>query len=278
MAVNCAALPENLLESELFGHRRGAFTGAVEDHPGLFRAAAGGVILLDEIGEMPRAMQAKLLRALQENEVTPIGDTRPIRVDVRVISATNRDLQAALSAHTFREDLYYRLAVFPIRLPPLRERREDIPLLATRFLEIAAERHRKAVPGLAQGVLELLTAAPWPGNVRELQNEMERAAALVTDGEMISMQHLSPGLRMAGAGRPAAIEPSTADSTGQSSNATSAAASTGVTPLAEVRAAAEKQYIAEVLGKHRGNVSRAAVALGVSRVALQKKMKRYGLR
>lgn len=278
VAVNCAALPENLLESELFGHRRGAFTGAVEDHPGLFRAAAGGVILLDEIGEMPRAMQAKLLRALQENEVTPIGDTRPIRVDVRVISATNRDLQAALSAHTFREDLYYRLAVFPIRLPPLRERREDIPLLATRFLEIAAERHRKAVPGLAQGVLELLTAAPWPGNVRELQNEMERAAALVTDGEMISMQHLSPGLRMAGAGRPAAIEPSTADSTGQSSNATSAAASTGVTPLAEVRAAAEKQYIAEVLGKHRGNVSRAAVALGVSRVALQKKMKRYGLR
>ena len=281
VAVNCAALPEALLESELFGHRRGAFTGAVDDQPGLFRAAAGGVILLDEIGEMPRPMQAKLLRALQENEVTPIGDTRPIKVDVRVISATNRDLQAALSAKTFREDLYYRLAVFPIRLPPLRERREDIPLLATRFLEIAAEGHHKTLHGLAPGVVELLTAAPWPGNVRELQNEMERAAALAANDEMVGVQHLSPGLRMAGARSPATSARSTAPSIEQSSAAAPGSAfiaGSGGASLAEVRAAAERQYITEVLGNHRGNVSHAAAALGVSRVALQKKMKRYGLR
>src|SRR5581483_7564707 len=177
-AIHCAALPEALLESELFGHRRGAFTGAVDDQPGLFRAAAGGVILLDEIGEMPRAMQAKLLRVLQESEVTPIGDTRPVKVNVRVISATNRDLSAALGSGAFREDLYYRLAVFPIKLPPLRERREDIPLLAARFLDVAAQRHAKNLRGFAPGVVELLARAPWPGNVRELQNEMERAAAL----------------------------------------------------------------------------------------------------
>lgn len=283
VAVNCAALPEALLESELFGHRRGAFTGAVDDQPGLFRAAAGGVILLDEIGEMPRPMQAKLLRALQENEVTPIGDTRPVRVDVRVISATNRDLRAALTARTFREDLYYRLAVFPIGLPALRERREDIPLLATRFLEAAAERHRKTLRGFAPGVVGLLTAASWPGNVRELQNEMERAAALAADGATVSVEHLSPGLLAPGGieavatnapsvppaavGRPRVTRGSSVSSTDSPSAS-----------LAEVRAAAERQYIAEVLSKHGGNVSRAAVALGVSRVALQKKMKRYSLR
>jgi transcriptional regulator with GAF, ATPase, and Fis domain len=283
VAVNCAALPETLLESELFGHRRGAFTGALDDQPGLFRAAAGGVILLDEIGEMPRAMQAKLLRVLQESEVTPIGDTRPVKVDVRVISATNRDLSKALATGAFREDLYYRLAVFPIRLPALRERREDIPLLAARFLEAAAERHRKNLRGLAPGVVELLTRVPWPGNVRELQNEMERAAALAADGEAVTVEHLSPGLRASAANASTAAMSVAAPSGAAARHPAPKpdgvpATDTGAASLAEVRAAAERQYIAEVLGKHRGNVSRAAMALGVSRVALQKKMKRYGLR
>jgi Nif-specific regulatory protein len=279
VAVNCAALPEALLESELFGHRRGAFTGAVDDQPGLFRAATKGVILLDEIGEMTRPMQAKLLRALQESEVTPIGDTRPIKVDVRVISATNRDLRAALSAGAFREDLYYRLAVFPIRLPPLRERREDIPLLAARFLEVAAQRHHKTLRGLTPGVVELLTAALWQGNVRELQNEMERAAALAADGEAVSARHLSSGIRAATLNKAGtSASPSASGRTIAASSDSLSPTDIGNASLAEVRAAAERQYIAEVLGKHRGNVSRAAAALGVSRVALQKKMKRYSLR
>lgn len=283
VAVNCAALPEALLESELFGHRRGAFTGAADDQPGLFRAAGGGVILLDEIGEMPRAMQAKLLRVLQESEVTPIGDTRPVKVNVRVISATNRDLSAALAAGAFREDLYYRLAVFPIRLPPLRERREDIPLLAARFLELAAERHRKSLRGLGPGVVELLIRAPWPGNVRELQNEMERAAALAADGEAVSVEHLSPGLRAAAASASIGVAAPAASITSPARHPATVTdempmAASAAPSLADVRAAAERQYIAEVLGRHRGNVSRAATALGVSRVALQKKMKRYGMR
>jgi transcriptional regulator with GAF, ATPase, and Fis domain len=175
-----------LLESELFGHRRGAFTGAPDDQQGRFRAAKGGVIFLDEIGEMSLAMQAKLLRVVQENEVTPIGDTRPIKVDVRVISATNRDLKGALAARAFRQDLYYRLAAFPIRLPLLRERREDIPFLAARFLELASERHHKSLRGFDPSVVDLLSRADWPGNVRELQNEMERLVALAADGETIT--------------------------------------------------------------------------------------------
>ena len=213
VAVNCAALPEALLESELFGHRRGAFTGATDDQPGLFRAAKGGVILLDEIGEMPLAMQAKLLRVVQENEVTPIGDTRPSKVDVRVISATNRDLKAALATRAFRQDLYYRLAGFPIRLPPLRERREDIPFLAARFLELASERHHKSLHGFESSVIDLLSRFDWPGNVRELQNEIERAVALATDGEAIAAVHLSAGLRSDEVSSGAAIAPRSPRST-----------------------------------------------------------------
>jgi transcriptional regulator with GAF, ATPase, and Fis domain len=156
IALN-AAVPEGLLESELFGRRRGAFTGALDDQPGLFRAASGGVLFLDEIGEMALAMQAKLLRVLQEGEVTPLGDTRAHKVDVRVISATNRDLEAALAARTFRKDLYYRLAGFTIHLPALRDRREDIPLMAARFLETAARRHRKRINGFKPEAIDLIT-------------------------------------------------------------------------------------------------------------------------
>jgi transcriptional regulator with GAF, ATPase, and Fis domain len=285
VAINCAALPEALLESELFGHRRGAFTGATDDQPGLFRAAKGGVILLDEIGEMPLAMQTKLLRVVQENEVTPVGDTRPSKVDVRVISATNRDLKAALAARAFRQDLYYRLAVFPIRLPPLRERREDIPFLAARFLEVASERHRKSLRGFDPPVIDLLSRFDWPGNVRELQNEIERVVALAADGEIITADRLSPGLRLAEisggttAATGTALSPEGTNHTSASPTEVFSERNTpAATSLQHARATFEARFISQILGEHAGNVSHAAVALGVSRVALQKKMKRYRLR
>ena len=202
LAVNCAALSEHLLESELFGHRRGAFTGATHNQPGLFRAANGGVIFLDEIGEMPLSMQPTLLRVLQDGEIMSVGDTRPERVDVRVFSATNRDLRAAVAAGTFRADLYYRLAAFPIRLPPLRMRRRDIPLLADRFLSLANARHHKEIRGLDPAVLDLFERYEWPGNIRELQNEIERAIVLTPSGETIKPAQLSAEVR-AGAAKPA---------------------------------------------------------------------------
>jgi transcriptional regulator with GAF, ATPase, and Fis domain len=285
VAVNCAALPEALLESELFGHRRGAFTGATDDQPGLFRAAKGGVILLDEIGEMPLTMQAKLLRVVQENEVTPVGDTRPSKVDVRVISATNRDLKAALAARAFRQDLYYRLAAFPIRLPPLRERRQDISFLAARFLELASERHRKSLRGFDPSVIDLLSRSEWPGNVRELQNEIERAVALAADGETITADRLSSGLRLAevsggatGATRAALSPGGETHASADPSQASSERNTHAATSLQHARATFEARFISQILSEHGGNVSHAAVALGVSRVALQKKMKRYRLR
>jgi Nif-specific regulatory protein len=260
VAVNCAALAETLLESELFGHRRGAFTGAVQDRRGLFEAASGGTIFLDEIGEMPVRMQAKLLRVLQEGEITPVGDHRPRRVDVRVVAATNRDLAGLVAAGHFRDDLYYRLAAFPITFPPLRARREDIPLLVHRFLSETAQRHGKTIAGVRPAALDLLRRFPWPGNVRELRNEIDRAVALAAPGASLGPELLSAKI----VGRPA-------------SEATPAAAEP-VRPLREARAAFEVRYVAEALRRHRGNVSQAARALGISRVALQKKMKVLGLR
>jgi two-component system response regulator HupR/HoxA len=199
VAVNCAALPEQLLESELFGHRRGAFTGATSDQIGLFEAASGGTIFLDEVGEPPLPMQAKLLRVLEESEVLPVGERRPRKIDVRVVTATNRDLSEEIAARRFRDDLFYRIAAFPIRLPALRERREDVPLLVDRFLADAAARHGKTIPGVEPRALERLLGFDWPGNVRELKNELARAVALASDGEKIDMTHLSP--RLAGGTR-----------------------------------------------------------------------------
>ena len=274
LAVNCAALTESLLESELFGHRRGAFTGATGDKAGLFEAAIGGTIFLDEIGEMPPAMQPKLLRVLQEGEVTPVGDTRPRKVDVRVISATNRDLASEAATDRFRRDLYYRVAAFPIHLPPLRERQEDIPLLVQRTLTAAGERSRKRIAGIEPAAMELLMRFNWPGNVRELQNEIERAVALARDGDTIGPGHLSLKIRGPVSAEPAAhslpkiavgiisvTEPAAVRST-----------------LRDERAAFEAQHIAEELAKQCGNVARTAQALGMSRVTLYKKMKDYRLR
>ena len=176
--VNCAAIPETLLESELFGHVRGAFTGATNHKKGKFALADGGTIFLDEIGTMSQALQAKLLRVLQEREFEPLGSERTQKVDVRVIAATNRDLRQMVSDGRFQEDLYYRLNVIPIEIPPLRERREDIPVLVEHFVQKHAQRAGKRISGLASGVLDLLQASDWPGNVRELENTVERAVVL----------------------------------------------------------------------------------------------------
>ena len=180
VAINCAAIPEPLLESELFGHVKGAFTGAVRDNRGLFLSADGGTLLLDEIGDMPPALQVKLLRVLQEKQVRPVGGLQHVPVDVRVISATHRNLETELAAGNFREDLYYRLKVVALNLPSLAERREDIPLLAGHFLTEIAARYKKDVTGLSPEAVELLVAAAWPGNVRQLYNVIEQSVALTT--------------------------------------------------------------------------------------------------
>jgi two-component system response regulator GlrR len=180
VAINCGAIPEPLLESELFGHVKGSFTGAVRDHRGLFQTADKGTLFLDEIGDMPLTLQVKLLRALQERQVRPVGSTGTHAIDVRVISATHRNLEAEMAAGRFREDLYYRLNVVALDLPALAERREDIPLLAGHFLSVLAAKYRKTVNGFAPEALELMVAAPWPGNVRQLYNVVEQSVALAT--------------------------------------------------------------------------------------------------
>ena len=195
VAVNCAAFPESLLESELFGHTRGSFTGADRDKPGLFEAADGGTLVLDEIGETSPSLQAKLLRALQEREVRPVGGARARKIDVRVVAATNRSLTAEVENHRFREDLFYRLAVFRIDVPPLRERRDDVLPLAEHFLRRHGERESKRGCTLAREAADLLLTHTWPGNVRELENEMQRALAVAEAGESIVVRHLSERLQ-----------------------------------------------------------------------------------
>ena len=178
LAVNCGAIPEQLLESELFGHLRGAFTGAVRDHAGLFQEARGGTVFLDEIGDMPLPLQVKLLRVLEERQVRPVGSARSLAIDVRIISATHQPLETAITEQRFREDLYYRLNVAPLILPPLAERRDDIPLLAQHFLKQLSSRYGKTIGGFAPEAIELLIDAPWPGNIRQLYNVIEQSVAL----------------------------------------------------------------------------------------------------
>jgi Nif-specific regulatory protein len=257
VAQNCATLPEHLLESELFGHVRGAFTGADRDKKGLFELADGGTIFLDEIGEMPLMLQAKLLRVLQEGEVVPVGAGRPRKVDVRVVSATHRDVEAMVRGGAFREDLYYRLHVYPIRLPPLRERPGDIPLLARHFLGRYAQDFGRAVTGFAPETLDRLRAWHWPGNVRELQNELQRALIGRTEGDVLLAEDLSP--RVAGS---AGYEAGAGVPDGQ---------------LKDMLASAEKVLLERALSAHGGNKTRAAQALGITREGLHKKLARFGV-
>ncbi len=257
VAVNCGAFPETLLESELFGYRKGAFTGAVTDKRGLFEAADGGTIFLDEIADTPPLTQVKLLRVLERGEFTPLGATDPRRVDTRVISATNRDLSTEVAAGRFREDLYYRLNAFPIHVPPLRERQEDIPVLAGFLLKELVAAWGKHEMSIAPEAMDSLVRYEWPGNVRELRHELERAVTLAGDERVLRREFFSDrviGTRERGA-------------------AIRARGS-----LREARSAFEKEYVRLVLSRNDGNVSRSAKALGISRVMLQRKMKEYGLR
>jgi two-component system response regulator GlrR len=249
VAVNCGAIPGELLESELFGHARGAFTGAVQAHKGLFQAADGGTLLLDEIGDMPLPLQVKLLRVLQQSEVRPVGSTQAIPINVRVISATHRDLEAQRAAGLFREDLYYRLNVVSLHLPPLAERREDIPMLATHFLRRLAERYRKAVPSLAPDAMQALVAAPWPGNVRQLLNLLEQAVALTTTGVI-----------------PATLV--------QSALREDAAA---LIPFEEARKTFERDYLVRLLKITGGNVTQAAQLAKRNRTEFYKLLQRHRL-
>ncbi|MBK7331340.1 MAG: sigma 54-interacting transcriptional regulator [Betaproteobacteria bacterium] len=249
VAVNCGAIPGELLESELFGHARGAFTGAVQAHKGLFQAADGGTLLLDEIGDMPLPLQVKLLRVLQEGEVRPVGSTQAIPVNVRVISATHRDLEAQRAAGLFREDLYYRLNVVSLRLPPLAERREDISLLASDFLKRLAERYEKPVSSLAPDAMQLLVAAPWPGNVRQLLNLLEQAVALNTTS-MIPASLVQSALREDAA---------------------------ALVPFEEARKTFERDYLVRLLKITGGNVTQAAQMAKRNRTEFYKLLQRHML-
>jgi two-component system response regulator GlrR len=230
IGVNCGAIPEQLLESELFGHARGAFTGAVRDHKGLFQSARGGTLLLDEVGDMPLPLQVKLLRVLQEREVRPVGSVEPVPVDVRVISATHRDLAAEIRLGRFREDLYYRLNVVSFTLPPLEQRREDIPLLAAAFLQALGARYGKQFGGLSPEAMQLLVEAPWPGNVRQLYNVIEKTVALCAGNSI------------------------TEDLLRRAINAEDAS----LASLDEARREFERDYVVRLLKITRGNVSQAA--------------------
>ena len=247
VAVNCGAIPGDLLESELFGHARGAFTGAVQAHKGLFQSADGGTLFLDEIGDMPLPLQVKLLRVLQEGEVRPVGSTQSIPVNVRVISATHRDLDSQREQRLFREDLYYRLNVVSLKLPSLAERREDIPLLAVHILHRLAERYRKPPSTLAPDAMALLVAAPWPGNVRQLINLLEQAVALT----------------------PTAVIPATLVQAALKEDAAA------LVPFEEARKTFERDYLVRLLKITGGNVTQAAQLAKRNRTEFYKLLQRH---
>jgi two-component system response regulator GlrR len=249
VAINCGALPEQLLESELFGHARGAFTGAISQHEGLFQAADGGSLFLDEIGDMPLSLQVKLLRVLQERQVRPLGSTTSVPVDVRIISATHRDLDRAMHEGDFREDLYYRLNVVNLRLPPLKERAEDVPLLAKHLVSQAAARHKPFVKGFSTEALNLLAASSWPGNVRQLVNVVEQCVAL-TSAPIIPEALVAQAL---------------------------VAEENALPSFNDARASFERGYLIKVLKITEGNVTQAARIAGRNRTDFYKLLGRHEL-
>lgn len=249
VAVNCGAIPEGLLETELFGHKKGAFTGATGERRGLFQAAEGGTLFLDEIGDMPLALQVKLLRTLEDRSVRALGANESVTVDVRIVSATHRKLEERIASGEFREDLYYRLNVVKLVVPPLTERREDIPLLAGHFLKRLAARYEKRARGFSPEALELLIAAPWPGNVRQLLNVIEQSVALATT-EIVPASLVSQAIDHA---------------------------ESSLTPLDEARRAFEREYLVQMLKLTGGNVSQAAKLAGRNRTEFYRLLDRHSL-
>jgi two-component system response regulator AtoC len=276
--INCAAIPKTLMESELFGYDKGAFTGAVGAKPGRFELAHGGTLFLDEIGEIPVEMQVKLLRVLQESDFERVGGIKTIKVDVRLVTATNRDLQQEIIAGSFRDDLYYRLNVVPIHIPPLRERREDIPLLAEHFLAKFNDRLKKQIGSLSSEAIDRLVAYHWPGNIRELENLMERTV-LFCEAAEIGVSDLPPEVVGAAAGAQAAMPvPAGATPTSlQALGAEDRPASLKEAVRAQTERV-ERELIQRALDETGGNVTQAARKLKISRKSLQTKMKELGLR
>ena len=258
LPYNCTSATRELADSQLFGHRRGSFTGALADQPGVIRSAAGGTIFLDEIGDLPIDVQPKFLRFLEQGEILPVGETRPIRVDVRVVAATNADLEQRVSEATFREDLFYRLSVIRIHVPPLRDRREEIPHLATFFVREASERLGKPDVRLSPETLDLFDAYSWPGNVRQLRNEVQRAVAMTAAGGLITPELLSP------------IFAGATDTPSSPRRARNITLATAVERL-------ERDMIDGALERTSGNVSQTARMLGLTRRGLYLKMDRLGI-
>jgi two-component system response regulator AtoC len=252
VVVDCGSLPETLLESELFGHVKGAFTGAHASKQGLFEEADGGTIFLDEIADTTATFQAKLLRVLQEGEIKRVGGNQPIKIDVRVISATNKDLVELVKARTFRQDLYYRLAVLPLSLPPLRERQDDIPLLVQHFVAASCTRHRQPVRLVSPDTIRVLTQAPWPGNVRELQHYLERAVVTTTGPELNCKDLVALGSDLAGGDLRSVARGATRQ--------------------------AERARILQALQQTGSNRAKAAKLLKISRASLYNKLRTYGVR
>jgi Nif-specific regulatory protein len=257
VSQNCAAMPENLLESELFGHKKGSFTGAHEEKKGLFEIADGGTLFLDEVTEMPLSLQSKLLRVLQEGEIRPVGATAEKRVNVRIVAATNRNMEKEVAEGRFREDLYYRLKVFPLRVPPLRERREDIPVLVEHFLARYSTELGKPVAGVTQQAMELLQAYDFPGNVRELQNEVQRLMIQIDAGGFVTPELLSPRIRQI-EGVVDRVKPAKGT-------------------LKEMMDQLERWLLIESLREHSNNKTAAAKSLGITREGLHKKLRSFGL-
>lgn len=269
---NCTAVPKELSESYLFGHRRGAFTGAVSDSPGVIRSAAGGTLFIDEVGDLPSDVQPKLLRFLQEGEIQPLGEQKPINIDVRIIAATNTDLEELVAQGRFREDLYYRLNVIRLRVPPLRERRSEIPTMVNYYINHYSAKFGRHDIQIAPPAMDLLMVGDWPGNVRQLCNEVQRVVARAENGTLITPEHLSPELRQMGVptAPPASVSVMGTTSTGRAE----VVALENVT-LSEALEEVERRMIADSLRKHKGNISRAARELGLTRRGLYLKLERY---
>jgi DNA-binding NtrC family response regulator len=288
LPFNCTATPKEIIDSQLFGHRRGSFTGATTNYPGIIKAADGGTLFLDEIGDLSLEVQPKLMRFLQEGEIQPLGETKPLRVDVRIVAATNTDLERAVEDGRFREDLFHRLNIIRIHVPPLRDRREEVPVLAAHFLEHFSSRAGKQGITMTQEAIDALTGYDWPGNVRQLRNEIERVIAYAYDAARISCEDLSPEVihprRPAGDRLRAANERSHS----YSGNGRSMAEpngnrykrpSNGETrmKLKEATAILERQLIEEGLARNKHNLSRTALDLGLSRRGLRLKLVQLGI-